>query len=142
MRSVSKQQVRKLIGKPIYALRPDGSVVTGKLVRVHQNKLIVAPLKQDKGKQVQTKAILALVLFDLLAIGTLPFIGGGFGGGYGGECCNNNFNQGYGNQGYGNQGYGNQGYGYQDYGNQGYGNQGYGYQDYGNQGYGNQGYGN
>ncbi|OMF38698.1 hypothetical protein BK133_00360 [Paenibacillus sp. FSL H8-0548] len=134
MRNVSKQQARKLIGKQIYALRPDGSVVTGKLVRVHQNKLVVAPLKQEKGKQVQTKAILTLVLFDLLAIGTLPFIAGGFGGGggggYGGGCCNNNVNQGYGNQ----------GYGYQDYGNQGYGNQGYGYQDYGNQGYGNQGY--
>lgn len=113
MNSVSKQQVRKLVGKSIYAVRPDGSVVTGKLVRVHQNKLIVAPLKQDKGKVVQTKAILPLVLFDLLAIGTLPFLGGGFGGGFGGGyggggCCNNNFNQcgcGGGGYGYGNQGY-------------------------------------
>ncbi|WP_141500523.1 hypothetical protein [Paenibacillus luteus] len=122
MRNVSKQQVRKLVGKSIYAVRPDGSIVTGKLVRVHQNKLILAPLKKDKGKQVQTKAfLLPLVLFDLLAIGTIPFFGGGFGGGgggcgggygggYGGDCCNNNYNQGgYGGD-YGNQGYGNQGY--------------------------------
>ncbi|MGG1635192.1 hypothetical protein MHH56_07710 [Paenibacillus sp. FSL K6-3182] len=123
MRNVSKQQVRKLVGKSIYAVRPDGSVVTGKLVRVHQNKLIVAPLEKDKGKLVQTKAILPLVLFDLLAIGTLPLWGGGFGGGYGGgNCCNNNFNQ-YGNGNYGGYG-GNAGYngnaGYGGYGNQGY----------------------
>ncbi|MGO4695075.1 hypothetical protein AB4Z50_12380 [Paenibacillus sp. 2TAB26] len=128
MRNVSKQQVRKLVGKSIYAVRPDGSVVTGKLVRVHQNKLIVAPLEKDKGKLVQTKAILPLVLFDLLAIGTLPLWGGGFGGGFGGgyggggNCCNNNFNQ-YGNGNYGGYG-GNAGYngnaGYGGYGNQGY----------------------
>lgn len=129
MRNVSKQQVRKLVGKSIYAVRPDGSVVTGKLVRVHQNKLIVAPLEKDKGKLVQTKAILPLVLFDLLAIGTLPLWGGGFGGGFGGgygggsgNCCNNNFNQ-YGNGNYGGYG-GNAGYngnaGYGGYGNQGF----------------------
>jgi hypothetical protein len=129
MRNVSKQEVRKLVGKSIYAVRPDGSVVTGKLVRVSQNKLVVAPLKREKGKVVQTKAIIPLVLFDLLAIGTLPFLGGfggGFGGGGGGNCCNNNFNQcgGYGNQGfnsYGNQGF--NGYGNQDF--NGYGNQGF-----------------
>jgi hypothetical protein len=127
MRNVSKQEVRKLVGKSIYAVRPDGSVVTGKLVRVSQNKLAVAPLKRDKGKVVQTKAIIPLLLFDLLAIGTLPLWGGGFGGGFGGKggnCCNDNFNQcgGYGNQGY--NSYDNQGYGY---GNQsyGYGNQNY-----------------
>lgn len=83
MRNVSKQEVRKLVGKSIYAVRQDGSVVTGKLVQVNKNKLIIAPLKKDKGKLVQTKAILPLVLFDLLAIGTLPFWGGGYGGG----CC-------------------------------------------------------
>lgn len=83
MRNVSKQEVRKLVGKSIYAVRQDGSVVTGKLVQVNKNKLVIAPLKKDKGKLVQTKAILPLVLFDLLAIGTLPFWGGGYGGG----CC-------------------------------------------------------
>ncbi len=120
MGNVSKQQVRKLVGKSIYAVLPDGSVVTGKLVRVHNNKLIVAPINKDKGKVVQTKAILPLVLFDLLAIGTLPFFGGGFGGG----CCNKGFNKccggGY-DGGYG----GYDGYkGYDVYGG-GYGNQGY-----------------
>lgn len=83
MRNVSKQEVRKLVGKSIYALRQDGSVVTGKLVRINQNKLVIVPLKKDKGKLVQTKAILPLVLFDLLAIGTLPYWGAGYGGG----CC-------------------------------------------------------
>ncbi|MGM0880222.1 MAG: hypothetical protein ACQEXQ_04175 [Bacillota bacterium] len=83
MRNVSKQEVRKLVGKSIYAVRQDGSVVTGRLVQVSKNKLVVAPLKKDKGKLVQTKAILPLVLFDLLAIGTLPYWGGGYGGG----CC-------------------------------------------------------
>ncbi|RCW42163.1 hypothetical protein [Paenibacillus prosopidis] len=83
MRNVSKQEVRKLVGKSIYAVRQDGSVVTGKLVHLNKNKLVIAPLKKDKGKLVQTKAILPLVLFDLLAIGTLPYWGGGYGGG----CC-------------------------------------------------------
>jgi hypothetical protein len=83
MHKISKQEVRKLVGKSIYAVRKDGSVVTGKLVRVSQNKLVIIPLKQDKGKLVQTKAILPLVLFDLLVIGTLPYWGGGYGGG----CC-------------------------------------------------------
>lgn len=122
MRNVSKQEVRKLIGKSIYAVKQDGSVVTGKLVRIHQNKLVMAPLKRDKGKQVQTKAfILPLVLFDLLAIGT---IGGGFGGG----CCNNNYNNNN-NYGYGapNGPYGANGaYGPSGpVGPYGYGNQGY-----------------
>lgn len=118
MGNVSKQQVRKLVGKSIYAVLPDGSVVTGKLVRVHNNKLIVAPINKDKGKVVQTKAILPLVLFDLLAIGTLPFFG------FGGGCCNNNFNKCCGggfDGGYG----GFDGYnGYDVYGG-GYGNQGF-----------------
>ncbi|WP_424767186.1 hypothetical protein [Paenibacillus sp. sgz302251] len=104
MQNVSKQQVRKLVGKSIYAVRQDGSVVSGKLVRVHKNKLIVAPFKKDKGKLVKTKAILPLVLFDLLAIGTLPLWGGGYGGG----CCGNygGYNNNYygGSYGYG-QGY-------------------------------------
>lgn len=124
MRNVSKQEVRKLIGKSIYAVKQDGSVVTGKLVRVHQNKLVMSPLKRDKGKQVKTKAfILPLVLFDLLAIGT---IGGGWGFG-GGGCCNNNYNNNN-NYGYGapNGNYGANGYGPNGpVGPYGYGNQGY-----------------
>ncbi|REK75720.1 hypothetical protein [Paenibacillus paeoniae] len=96
---VSRAQVRKLVGKSIYAMRKDGSVVSGKLVALRGNRLLMASNKGkgSKGKKVRTKAffLLPLLLFDLLAIGTLPFWGGGFGygggfggygGGYGGGC--------------------------------------------------------
>ncbi|WP_019536784.1 hypothetical protein [Paenibacillus ginsengihumi] len=76
---IRKQDVQKLVGKEIYAMRKDGSVVHGKLVRISGNTLIVSP----KGKKVRTSAVLPLVLFDLLAIGTSPFAFGGpfgFGG--------------------------------------------------------------
>lgn len=74
-------QAKKLIGKTIVAYRKDGGVVTGKLVKINGKRLYVKP---DSGKKVRTKAILPLALFDLLAIGTAPFVyGGGFGGGYG-----------------------------------------------------------
>ncbi|MDQ0873247.1 hypothetical protein QFZ77_001906 [Paenibacillus sp. V4I3] len=77
---IRKDDVRKLVGKNIVALKKDGTQVTGKLVRISGNTLIVAP---QKGKKVQVKAIIPLVLFDLLAIGTSPFAFGGFGGGFG-----------------------------------------------------------
>ncbi|TVY09750.1 50S ribosomal protein L33 [Paenibacillus cremeus] len=81
-KQVLKQDVQKLIGKQIYALKKDGTVVEGKLVRVSGNQVFIAP---RKGKQVKTSAILPLVLFDLLAVGTAPFgWGGGYGYGYGG----------------------------------------------------------
>ncbi|UUZ83091.1 hypothetical protein LJK88_03835 [Paenibacillus sp. P26] len=69
MQQVRKEDVMKLVGKQIYALRKDGTVVEGKLVRISGNRLVVKP----QGKQVKTSAILPLVLFDLLAIGTAPF---------------------------------------------------------------------
>ncbi|MBW7455752.1 hypothetical protein ACFOLF_28330 [Paenibacillus sepulcri] len=75
--AVSREQARKLCGKQVYALKKDGSMVSGKLVQIKGNRLIIA---QEKGKNVKTKAFLPLVLFDLLAIGTEPF---GFGGGFG-----------------------------------------------------------
>lgn len=79
---IRKEDVRKLIGKDILAVKKDGTQVTGKLVRISGNTLIVAP---QKGKKVQVKAIIPLVLFDLLAIGTAPYAYGGFGGyGFGG----------------------------------------------------------
>ena len=82
MRGVTKAQAQKLVGKRIYAVHKSGKVVTGRLVRLSGNRLV---LEQPKGKKVQTKAIIPLVLFDLLAIGTSPFGFGGFGGyGYGG----------------------------------------------------------
>ena len=67
MPRVTKEQAQKLVGKTIYAVRKDGSVVTGKLVRMHQNQLQLVPVVN--GKEVQTRAIIPLVLFDLLAIG-------------------------------------------------------------------------
>ena len=74
---VSKAQVKQYIGKQIMAYKKDGSVVTGKLVRISGNRLII---EGKKGKKVKTKAILPLALFDLLAIGTAPFAyGAGFG---------------------------------------------------------------
>ncbi|WP_027087751.1 hypothetical protein [Cohnella panacarvi] len=84
MSRVTRAQAQKLVGQNIYAVRKDGSVVSGKLVRISGNRLL---LEAPKGKTVRTKAIIPLVLFDLLAIGTIPFAGfGGFGGfgGYGG----------------------------------------------------------
>ncbi|MNH93303.1 hypothetical protein D3C73_459020 [compost metagenome] len=82
---IRKQDVRKLVGKDIVALRKDGTAVSGKLVSIKGDTLQLAP---KKGKSVQTKAIIPLVLFDLLAVGTSPYAYGGYGGyggyGYGG----------------------------------------------------------
>ncbi|MDR0267377.1 hypothetical protein [Paenibacillus sp.] len=109
--AVTRKQAQKLIGQHIVAVKKDGNLVTGKLVRISGNRLI---LQRTKGKNVQTKAIIPLVLFDLLAIGTAPFAGGfygGFGPGpYGGA-------PGYGPGPYG----GAPGYGPGPYGVQGYG---------------------
>ncbi|AFH59708.1 hypothetical protein ACVNS2_03245 [Paenibacillus caseinilyticus] len=77
-KAVRKQDAAKLIGKEIVAVRKDGTVVRGKLVRVSGTQIFISP---RKGKQVKTSAILPLVLFDLLAIGTAPYA---YGGGYGG----------------------------------------------------------
>jgi len=91
-KAVLKKDVRKLIGKTVYALKKDGTTVSGKLVRISGNQLILAP---KKGKQVRTSALIPLVLFDLLAVGTAPYAYGGYGGyGYGGY-------PGYGGYGYG-----------------------------------------
>ena len=80
---VTRDEAMKLIGKNIVAIKKDGTRVTGKLLKVSGNKLV---LKRLNGKKVRTKAILPLVLFDLLAIATLPYAmegGPGFGPGYG-----------------------------------------------------------
>jgi hypothetical protein len=79
--AVTKEQARKLVGKKIYAMKKDGSIVSGKLVAIRGNRLV---LEQPRGKKAQVKGILPLVLFDLLAIGASPyefgpFYGGGFG---------------------------------------------------------------
>lgn len=91
---VTKKQVMRLIGKNIVALKKDGTKVSGKLLRISGNRLI---LQRVSGKKVQTKALIPLVLFDLLAVGTSPYAYGGYGYGgapYGGGC-------GYGGGGYG-----------------------------------------
>lgn len=96
--TISKSQAQKLIGKQIYAVHKNGQRFTGKLVRISGNKLV---LKHKKGGKVQTKALIPLVLFDLLAIGaTQPY---GYGGGYG--------YGGYGGYPYGGYGYGGYPYG-------------------------------
>jgi len=74
--AVTKEQARKLVGKKIYALKKDGSMVSGKLVAIRGNRLV---LEQPRGKNVRVKGLLPLVLFDLLAIGSSPYEFGGFG---------------------------------------------------------------
>ncbi|OXM88377.1 50S ribosomal protein L33 [Paenibacillus rigui] len=78
-KAVLKKDVRKLIGKTVYALKKDGTTVSGKLVRISGNELVLAP---KKGKQVKTSALIPLVLFDLLAVGTAPYAGNYAYGGY------------------------------------------------------------
>ncbi|MNJ40211.1 hypothetical protein D3C77_351010 [compost metagenome] len=99
-RSVTKKEAEKWLGKSITAVKKDGTIVTGKLVKISGNRLFV----RQPGKKVKTKAIVPLVLFDLLAIGTGPF-----GYGYGGYP----YGYGYGYGGYG--GYGGFGYPYGGY---------------------------
>ncbi|WP_438431891.1 hypothetical protein [Gorillibacterium sp. sgz500922] len=79
--TVTRDEAKKLVGQTIYALKKDGTVVTGKLVKVKGNSLY---LSAGKGKKASTKAIIPLVLFDLLAIGTGPWGWGGWGPGFGG----------------------------------------------------------
>lgn len=73
---VRMEAAKKLIGKQVYCLKKDGTVASGKLVKISGGKLHLA---QPKGKSVRTKAIIPLVLFDLLAIGTSPYAYGGYG---------------------------------------------------------------
>lgn len=94
---VTKRQVMKLVGRNIVAVKKDGSKVTGKLLRISGNRLI---LQRVSGKKVQIKALIPLVLFDLLAIGTAPYAGG-YGPGYGGSPYGGNPYGGYGYNKYG-----------------------------------------
>ncbi|WP_058303366.1 hypothetical protein [Gorillibacterium timonense] len=75
---VTKEEARKLVGQTVYALKKDGAVVSGKLLKVKGDQLY---LSSTNGKKASTKAVIPLVLFDLLAIGTNPW---GWGGGFGG----------------------------------------------------------
>jgi len=80
MAKVTRSQAQRLVGKQVYAVRKDGTIATGKLVRIAGDTLV---LEQPRGKKARTSAILPLVLFDLLAIGTVDG-GFGWGGGFGG----------------------------------------------------------
>lgn len=82
MKRVGVEDVKKFIGKEVYCLKKDGTVASGKLVKVSGSRILLKP----KGKDARTSAIVPLVLFDLLAIGTTPYAYGypgyGYGGGY------------------------------------------------------------
>lgn len=75
MHPIQPAQVKKLLGKPVFAVKRNGAVVTGKLVRIKGAELYIQPL--GKNRKVHTKALLPLVLYDVLAVG------GAYGGGYG-----------------------------------------------------------
>lgn len=99
MQHVSRAQVKKLVGKSIYAVRRDGSVVTGKLIALRGNRLIMSSGKRrGKGRGLKREKartsffFFPLLLFSLISIGSLGFYGGfgygGFGyGGFGGCGC-------------------------------------------------------
>jgi hypothetical protein len=72
------------MGRTIYVINNKGVRLAGKLVKVSSKKLYLQP-NRIGNKNVKTSAIIPLVLFDLLAIGTAPYGYGGFGGydGYG-----------------------------------------------------------
>ncbi|AIQ11839.1 hypothetical protein [Paenibacillus durus] len=96
---VTKKQVMKLVGKNIVAVKKDGTKIAGKLLRISGNRLIV---QRTGGKKVQIKAIIPLVLFDLLAVGTAPYAYGGYGyGPYSPYGPGYGYSHGYGQGGYG-----------------------------------------
>ncbi|MEX2416491.1 MAG: hypothetical protein WD424_10135 [Paenibacillaceae bacterium] len=79
---VNKKTLSKLTGRNIYVINNKGVRITGKLIKVSGQKLYLQPTRVGDNK-VKTSAILPLVLFDLLAVGTLPYAGYyGYGGGY------------------------------------------------------------
>ena len=87
---IKKTEVKKLTGRIIYTINKKGMRISGKLVRISGNKLYIRPASINN-KQVQINAIIPLVLFDLLAIGTSPYgygypygygVGSGYYGGY------------------------------------------------------------
>lgn len=74
MHAIQKRDVQKLVGQRIYALKKDGTLATGKLVRIKGNQLYLEQVKG--GKRVKTSAIASLALYDLLALGTFGAYGG------------------------------------------------------------------
>jgi hypothetical protein len=82
---VNQKALKKLTGRTIYVINNKGVRLAGKLVKANSKKLYLQPTRIGN-KSVKTSAIIPLVLFDLLAVGTAPYGYGGFGdyGGYGG----------------------------------------------------------
>lgn len=82
--AVSKKQISKYYGKKIYAVKKDGTIVTGTVTQIRGNRVILTQYRQGKGKTVKAKFLIPLLLFDLLAIGLFAGFGGvgGFGGGF------------------------------------------------------------
>ncbi|RAP77254.1 50S ribosomal protein L33 [Paenibacillus montanisoli] len=80
--AVSQKQISKYYGKKIYAVKKDGSIVTGTVTQIQGNRVILTQVTQEKGKTVKSKFLIPLLLFDLLAIGLFSGFGGfgGFGG--------------------------------------------------------------
>ena len=87
---IKKTELKKLTGRIIYTINKKAMRISGKLVRISGNKLYIRPASINN-KQVQINAIIPLVLFDLLAIGTSPYgygypygygVGSGYYGGY------------------------------------------------------------
>lgn len=77
MSYVSPMYAQQFVGQNIQALARDGSVVTGRLVKVDNGVMYLQPIQtEDAGKTVRTKAVIPLVLFNLLAISTLPYVYG------------------------------------------------------------------
>lgn len=46
--AVTRKQVEKLVGKVIFATRKDGSQVSGKLIRISGNRLVLQPNRKKK----------------------------------------------------------------------------------------------
>ncbi|CAM3403197.1 hypothetical protein [Marinicrinis lubricantis] len=66
---------KPFIGKNIVAMHRNGQKIQGKLVKIQGQKLYI----QSTNNKVQTKALLPLLLFDVAAIESPFFFGGGFG---------------------------------------------------------------
>lgn len=68
MLAPTAENLRRLRGKQVVAVRKDGTRIAGRLVRVN-NRYALRPNR----KGAHTKAFIPLVLFDLLAIEEGPY---------------------------------------------------------------------
>jgi hypothetical protein len=87
--TITPKQAKRLLGRPVYAVRKDGTVATGRLVKVKAGRIFLSPLNK---KEVSVKGLLPLTLLTLGGLGGFGYPGAGFGG--------------FGAQGFGYPGYG------------------------------------